>query len=128
MTREQLARAAVEGVVCGMLDALDALMAHAPVTSVVLTGGGARSAAVRQVFADLCSVPVSLSTADEAVATGACVQAAAVALEVDHQEVIRRWGLGGSTEVPASAAGGREAAAAVRGAYAAVRDRQYPSA
>jgi xylulokinase len=126
--REQLARAAVEGVVCGMLDALDALMAHAPVTSVVLTGGGARSAAVRQVFADLCGVPVSLSTADEAVATGACVQAAAVALEVDHQEVIRRWGLGGSTEVPASASGGRDTAAAVRGAYAAVRDRQYPPA
>lgn len=128
VTREQLARAAVEGVVCGMLDALDALMAHAPVTSVVLTGGGARSAAVRQVFADLCSVPVSLSTADEAVATGACVQAAAVALEVDHQEVVRRWGLGGSTEVPVSGEGGRDTAAAVRGAYASVRDRQHPPA
>ncbi len=126
VTREQLARAAVEGVVCGMLDALDALAAHAPVTSVVLTGGGARSAAVRQVFADLCRLPVSVSTADEAVASGACVQAAAVALGVDHGEVAERWGLGGSTDV-LSSADGRAAAADVRGAYATVRSRQHPT-
>jgi xylulokinase len=131
VSREQLARAAVEGVVCGMLDALDALRAHAPVTSVVLTGGGARSAAVRQVFADLCGLPVAVATADEAVATGACVQAAAVASGVTHHEVIDRWGLGDSTEVATS--GGDPAAtaataAAVRNAYAATRDAQYPPA
>ncbi|MEY4229173.1 MAG: xylulokinase, partial [Actinomycetota bacterium] len=57
VTREQLARAAVEGVVCGMLDALDALSSPAPVDAVVLTGGGARSEAYRSVFAALCPVP-----------------------------------------------------------------------
>lgn len=128
VTREQLARAAVEGVVCGMLDALDALRAHAPVTSVVLTGGGARSAAVRQVFADLCGLPVSVATADEAVAAGACVQAAAVALGVTHHEVIERWGLGGSTDVAPSPGHTSATADAVRAAYAAHRERQYPSA
>ena len=40
-THEQFALAAVQGVACGLLDALDALRAHAAVTGrVVLTGGG----------------------------------------------------------------------------------------
>ena len=126
VSREQLARATVEGVVCGMLDALDALAAHAPVTSVVLTGGGARSSAVRRVFADLCGVPVAVAAVDEAVATGACVQAAAVALGLTHLEVIERWGLGASAEI--AAGDGSSAAATVRSAYAAQRRRQHPGA
>ncbi|MCB0999276.1 MAG: xylulokinase [Acidimicrobiales bacterium] len=127
VTREQFARAAVEGVVCSMLEALDALRRHAPVDSVVLTGGGARSAAVRQVFADLCDVPVSVSSVDEAVAAGACVQAAAVALGVDHAEVIARWGFGADSEVDASGGDLAGTAAAVRGAYAATRAHQFPT-
>ena len=52
--REQLARAAVEGVVCGLLDGLDALSAFAPADGrLILVGGGARSRAYRQVLADL---------------------------------------------------------------------------
>ncbi len=42
VSREQLARAAVEGVVCGLLDALDALRAQTPLSAVRLVGGGAR--------------------------------------------------------------------------------------
>ena len=122
VSREQLARAAVEGVVCGMLDAVDALAAHAPVRSVALTGGGARSEAVRQVFAQLCDLPVSVADADEAVATGACVQAAAVVAGVDHAEIARRWGLGRTLPV-AVPAGVR---ADVRGAYARTRAAAHP--
>ena len=52
--REQLARAAVEGVVCGLLDGLDALAAFAPTGGqLIVVGGGARSRAYRQVLADL---------------------------------------------------------------------------
>ena len=59
VTREQVARAAVEGVVCGLLDGLDALGAWAPVDGrVLLGGGGAHSAAYRHVLADLCGRPV----------------------------------------------------------------------
>jgi xylulokinase len=123
VSREQLARAAVEGVVCGMLDALDALRAHAPVGSVVLTGGGARSEAVRQVFAQLCTVPVSVADADEAVATGACVQAAAIAAGVDHAEIARRWGLGRTVAVASPGS----ADADVRGAYARTRSAAHPA-
>jgi xylulokinase len=124
VSRELLARAAVEGVVCGMLDALDALKAHAPVDSVVLTGGGSRSRAVRQVFAELCDVPVSVSAVDEAVAAGACVQAAAVALGVTHAEVLERWRLGAVTPVAHSYQA--DAATAVRDAYAAVQRLNHP--
>ncbi len=93
VTREQVARAAVEGVVCGLLDALDALREHADVTAVVLTGGGARSEAYRHVMASLCPLPMKWATVAEAVAAGACVQAAAVASGVSHQDIIGRWGL-----------------------------------
>ena len=125
VTREQLARAAVEGVVCGMLEALDALTAHAPVESVVLTGGGARSEAVRSVFASLSPVPVAVTTVDEAVAAGACVQAAAIADGVTHAEIARRWGLGGATSLGDGASrDGR--AEAVRDAYATLRHSAHP--
>jgi xylulokinase len=79
-TRGQLARAAFEGVVCGLLDGLDALRAAGVDAAgrVVLVGGGARSIAYRRVLADLLGRPVVVPSAQEHVATGACVQAAAV--------------------------------------------------
>jgi xylulokinase len=123
ISREQLARAAVEGVVCGLLDALDALGAQTPLTAVRLVGGGARSAAYRQVVADLCDLPVTLANAEEAVATGACVQAAAIALGISHREVADRWGLGVDTPLPPSAGD----TAGVRDCYAALRSATHPS-
>lgn len=124
VSREQLARAAVEGVVCGLLDALDALRNETgAMDRVVMAGGGAHSAAYRQVLADLCDLPVVVSVATYAVATGACVQAAAVLEQKDPAEVAARWGLGDTTVIERSASASTEAAEAVRGAYAALRDR-----
>jgi xylulokinase len=95
VTREQFALAAVNGVACGLLDALDALRAHATVTGrVVLTGGGANSVALRAVLAGLIDRPLVPAGIDQAVAAGAAVQAAAVAGGDDHATVQRRWGLG----------------------------------
>ena len=106
VTREQLARAAVDGVACGLLDALDALRRHAPVSGrVVLTGGGARSSALRAVMAGLLrsslgdDVDVVVADVEQAVATGAAVQAAAVVEGTDHQSVQERWGLGTGTPI-----------------------------
>lgn len=124
VSREQLARAAVEGVVCGLLDALDALALQTPLSAVRLVGGGARSAAYRQVVSELCDLPVMLADAEEAVATGACVQAAAVALEVSHGDVAERWGLG--VGVPLSVSTGDTAG--VRSRYAELRTATHPSA
>ncbi|MGZ4740879.1 MAG: FGGY-family carbohydrate kinase, partial [Ilumatobacteraceae bacterium] len=123
VSREQMARGAVEGVICGLLDALDALEAHTPVSAVRLVGGGARSAAYRQVVSELCDVPVMLADADEAVATGACVQAAAVALGITHSEVAARWALGVGTPLPPSTGD----PAGVRARYAELRSATHPS-
>ena len=124
VTREQLARAAVEGVVCGLLDGLDALRNETgAVERIVMVGGGSHSAAYRQILADLCDVPVVVADAAQAVATGACVQAAAVLEQREPGEIIARWGLGTVTSVGRSIDATPERAAAVRDAYAMLRDQ-----
>jgi xylulokinase len=117
----QLARAAVEGVICGLLDGLDALAAFAPADGrLILVGGGARSPAYRQVLADLSGRAVIVPHGEEQVATGACVQAAAVATGAEPADVADRWNLGDGDAVEPGR--GSAAAADVRAAYAAVRD------
>jgi len=124
VSREQVARAAIEGVCCSLLDALDAIRAVAPAQRVVLVGGGARSVAYRTVFATLCDLPVGTAEADEAVATGACVQAAAAALGQSHDEVGQRWGLGAVTSIERPSATPR---VDVRAQYAELRGITYSS-
>ena len=121
VSREQLARAAVEGVVCGLLDGLDTLAAFAPADGrLILVGGGARSRAYRQVLADLSGRAVLVPRSDEQVATGACVQAAAVVTGADPNGVADRWKLSdGDVVEPGSAT---SAADDVRAAYALLRD------
>jgi xylulokinase len=78
-TREQLARAAVEGVLFGLIRGQAALAAAgAPAAGrTVITGGAGRSSAYRQLLADLTGQPVHLSPAHEPVADGAALQALA---------------------------------------------------
>ena len=120
VSRQQIARAAVEGVVCNLLagaDHLPAAGAVGHVRRVVLVGGGARSAAYRQVVADLIGHPVVVPEADEMVARGAAVQAAAVLAGRSPDDVIAAWGAGAATTVePDPAVDG----AAIRLAYAGV--------
>jgi xylulokinase len=99
--REQVARAAFEGVVCGLLDGLDALRATGVATGgrLVLVGGGARSAAFRRVLADLSGRVVTVPAASEHVTVGACVQAAAVLHGTKPEAVAAAWHLGGGSEV-----------------------------
>jgi xylulokinase len=119
--REQLARAAVEGVVCGLLDGLDALAAFAPTGGqLIVVGGGARSRAYRQVLADLSGREVLVPHVREQVATGACVQAAAAATSSEPADVADAWKLGAGDVVEPGP--GTTAAGDVRAAYAAVRD------
>jgi xylulokinase len=124
VSREQFARAAVEGVVCGVLDGLDALTAAAgAMERVVMIGGGARSAAYREVLAGLCDHPVAVADADQAVATGACVQAAAVVEQVDPSVIAERWRLGVAEPVESASHWSRETAEAVRTRYGTLRDQ-----
>jgi xylulokinase len=79
VTRGQFARAAVEGVVCGLLDGLDALHAAGVATDgrTFLIGGGAHSRAYSQVLADLSGRELLVPRDTEFVARGASLQAAA---------------------------------------------------
>jgi xylulokinase len=121
----QLARAAFEGVVCHLLEALDALTAAGVPTDrgrLLVVGGGARSPLYPQLLADLAQRPVEVPTAAEYVARGACVQAAAASAGLDVAEVARAWAPRCSTVEPDP----HVDAAAVRDAYAAVRLRTHP--
>jgi xylulokinase len=72
-----MARAAVEGLLCGLADAVDALRAERlPVHRVLLLGGGARSRAVQALAPALLGAEVVLPEPAEYVALGAARQAA----------------------------------------------------
>ncbi|MDT7580920.1 MAG: xylulokinase [Pseudonocardiales bacterium] len=112
--RENLARAAVEGLLCGLADAVDALeQAGVPVNRIFLIGGGARSAAVQQIAPAVLGRPVVVPAPSEYVADGAARQAA--------------WVLGGAAEPPVWEPAGTsvheaDPTPAVRERYAEVRE------
>jgi xylulokinase len=76
-TRENLARAAVEGVLAGLAYGVDELRAaDLPVSRGLLVGGGARSEAVRRIAPQVLGIPVDVPTPGEYVAWGMARQAA----------------------------------------------------
>lgn len=95
-TREQLALAAHDGVLLGLLHGVDALRRVGATIDgrVFVVGGGARSSAYRRRAADLLGRPVIVPSADETVATGAATQAAAIAEGSVPRDVGARWNNG----------------------------------
>jgi xylulokinase len=76
-TRSNLARAAIEGMLCGLSGGLDALRAHGgPATRLLLIGGAVQNPAVQVIAAQVFELPVVIPTPGEYVARGAAVQAA----------------------------------------------------
>jgi xylulokinase len=76
-TPAHLARAAIEGMLCGLADGLDALQAHgADPRRILLVGGGAASRAVRAIAPAVLGRPVAVPAPGEYVADGAARQAA----------------------------------------------------
>ena len=87
-TPAHLARAAVEGMLCGLADAVAAVEGQgAAVDRLILIGGGARSEAVRRIASAVLGLPVTVPPPGEYVARGAARQAA--------------WVLAGGDEPPA---------------------------
>ncbi|WP_311244823.1 xylulokinase [Microbacterium sp. WCS2018Hpa-23] len=79
-TRENLARAAVEGMLRGLGAGLDALRdLGIPLERALLIGGGAQSEAVRRIAPEVLGLAVEVPEPGEYVALGAARQAAAVA-------------------------------------------------
>jgi xylulokinase len=76
-TPAHLARASIEGLLCGLADGLDALRAQAvDIGRIVLVGGGARSEALRQIAPAVFGTSVLVPEPGEYVANGAARQAA----------------------------------------------------
>lgn len=112
-TRENLARAAVEGMLCGLAEGADALTESGLACErIVMIGGGARSAAVQQIAPAIFGRPVTVPRPDEYVADGMARQASRVLL--GHAP---RWDKAPSKEFSAEASdgGARERYARVRG-------------
>ncbi|MCD1285656.1 MULTISPECIES: FGGY family carbohydrate kinase [unclassified Brevibacterium] len=72
-----VARAFVEGMLCGLADGLDAVLAQGvDAERLLLIGGAARNPAVREVARDVFTVPIDVPEQAEYVAIGAARQAA----------------------------------------------------
>jgi xylulokinase len=124
-TRENLARAAVEAVLVSLADAVDHLAGQGITPRrILLTGGGARSEAIRRLAPDIFGVPVTVPAPAEYVALGAARQAAWALTGTDDPP---SWPLPAAEEYLPGAAGsgsadGFDAGARVRERYAELRD------
>jgi xylulokinase len=95
-----IARAMVEGMLCGLVDAVDALeKLGVNVKRIILIGGAAKNPAVAQIAAALFGREVLLPPAGEYVANGAARQAAWALLGGDAAPV---WDLGKIEKVSAT--------------------------
>jgi xylulokinase len=124
MRPEHLARAAVEGMLCGLADALDVLRERSvTVRRIFLTGSGSRLPAVRTIAPLIFGVPVVVPEPGDYAALGAARQAA--------------WALAGTAEPPqwelrdsVTVDPGEDIAVgeAIRQQYAALREQMHPQA
>ncbi len=117
-TPAHLARATMEGLLCGLADGLDALVAQGvQVRRVILVGGGARSAALRRIAPAVLGYPVSVPPPGEYVADGAARQAAWTLAAVANADAPEpQWEISGLETYEA------DPEPSVRARYAEVRD------
>lgn len=114
-TPAHLARAAFEGVLCGLAEALDAVEAQGvPVERIHLIGGASRSEALRRIAPTILGRPVLVPPPGEYVADGAAYQAAWV-LQPDEKPPV--WPIEGSLRYEA------DPVPQVRSRYGEVRDQ-----
>ncbi len=92
-TPAHLARAAVEGMLCGLADGLEAMQVlGVPAERVRLIGGGAQSEAVRRIAPAVLGLDVQVPEPGEYVADGAARQAAWVlAAQADPAAPLPEW-------------------------------------
>jgi xylulokinase len=90
--REDLMRAALEGVAMNLGLILNIFRAHVPIDAVTMIGGGARSGVWRQIVSDVFGCPVhSLNVLEEATSMGAAVIGGVAAGVFSGFDVIDRF-------------------------------------
>jgi xylulokinase len=102
-SREEILLAAYEGAAASLVEALQELSRLGsgldPDAPLILIGGGARGAVWQRTIARLANRRVLVPDAEEHVALGAAVQAAACLAGESADEPARRWGKSGGTEI-----------------------------
>jgi xylulokinase len=122
-TPQNLARAAVEGMLCGLADGMDALTAQGLKTRrVLLIGGAARSPAVQEIAPSIFGAPVTVPAPLEYVAIGAARQAAWALSSRNGKPDLPDW----TSDTSTVRLGDPTAAEAVRAAYRELRETVYP--
>ena len=119
MTQAHVARAYIEGMLCGLADGMDALRAlDVPVERVMLIGGAAQSPAVQEIAPQIFGLPISIPEPGEYVADGAARQAAWVLASAQAGAPAEQpaWATMMSKTLPA------DPKPIIREQYAAVRD------
>jgi len=119
-TREEILLAAYEGAAASLVEALEQLARLGsgldPDAPLLLIGGGARGEVWQRTVARLSGRRVLVPEADELVALGAAVQAAAVLSGDPPDEVARRWGKSAGAEIDPPAERDTETLARIRAA------------
>ena len=83
-------RSAVEGVTYGLKYGLGRLADNSVrAEKIILTGGGAKSDAWRQIVADICDAPVEMHKQEEGAAFGAALQALAMLEETELTSLVK---------------------------------------
>jgi xylulokinase len=114
-SRDNLACAAVEALLCSLADAVDALTI--PAHRVLMIGGGARNAAVQQIAPSIFGRPIEVPAVAEYVALGAARQAAWALTRTDEPPT---WNTESGQTFTA------DPTPSVRQQYAALRDDTAP--
>jgi xylulokinase len=124
MAPQHLARAAVEGMLCNVAEALDALRAHGvAIHRVFLLGAAGRLPAVRQSAPQLFGVPVVIAPSGAHAARGAARQAAWALARTPEPPV---WELPEAVALAPDGEHDLAIGSAVRRQYAAVREQIHP--
>ena len=122
-TPQNLARAAVEGMLCGLSDGMAALKSQGVQTRrVLLIGGAARSLAVQEIASSIFDEPVTVPVHLEYVAIGAARQAAWALRSRGGRRDLPQWASHSATVRPL---GGQATGERVRTAYGQLRETLY---
>lgn len=91
-SRQDLARAAFEGVIFGIVSALQRFEElKIPIERLIVTGGGSNSPAYLQFLADVMEMPVHVADVKDAAAVGIAIQAAALVKNEPVRDLVQQW-------------------------------------
>ncbi len=120
-TAQNLARAAVEGMLCNLADGIDRLRElGAPIHRVLLVGGAAKSTAVRQIAPLVFGVDITVPASGEYVALGAARQAAWILSGADQPPA---WTVQAEVDLPSP---GQQVGEQLREDYRKLRLSRHP--